>query len=60
MRVAFLGLGVMGAPMAGHLADAGHAVTVFNRSPEKAEAWAESVEGRRRNDGRGGGKPARR
>ncbi len=38
-RVAFLGLGVMGAPMAGHLARAGHAVTVYNRSAAKAEAW---------------------
>lgn len=39
-RVAFLGLGVMGAPMAGHLAKAGHAVTVYNRSPDKAARWA--------------------
>ena len=38
-RVAFLGLGVMGFPMAGHLAAAGHEVTVWNRSPAKAEAW---------------------
>ncbi len=38
-RVAFLGLGVMGAPMAGHLARAGHAVTVYNRSAAKAAAW---------------------
>jgi 3-hydroxyisobutyrate dehydrogenase len=38
-RVAFLGLGVMGHPMAGHLARAGHAVTVFNRTAAKAEAW---------------------
>lgn len=38
-KVAFLGLGVMGFPMAGHLAAAGHAVTVFNRSPVKADAW---------------------
>jgi len=38
--VAFLGLGVMGAPMAGHLAGAGHTVTVFNRTAAKAEAWA--------------------
>jgi 3-hydroxyisobutyrate dehydrogenase-like beta-hydroxyacid dehydrogenase len=37
--VAFLGLGVMGFPMAGHLAAAGCRVTVFNRSPEKAAAW---------------------
>ncbi len=40
MKVAFIGLGVMGAPMAGHLAKAGHALTVYNRSPEKAQAWA--------------------
>ena len=38
-KVAFLGLGVMGFPMAGHLAAAGHQVTVYNRSPAKAEAW---------------------
>ena len=37
--VAFLGLGVMGYPMAGHLASAGHAVTVYNRSTPKAQAW---------------------
>ncbi|MCA3709545.1 MAG: NAD(P)-dependent oxidoreductase, partial [Phenylobacterium sp.] len=40
MRLAFIGLGVMGAPMAGHLAAAGHTVSVYNRSPEKARAWA--------------------
>ncbi|SEK14304.1 MULTISPECIES: NAD(P)-dependent oxidoreductase [unclassified Variovorax] len=39
--VAFLGLGVMGGPMAGHLAKAGHTVTVYNRSPAKAQAWAD-------------------
>src|SRR5436853_1886091 len=38
-RVAFLGLGVMGYPMAGHLARAGHQVTVYNRSAAKAERW---------------------
>ena len=38
-RVAFLGLGVMGYPMAGHLARAGHQVTVYNRSATKAQAW---------------------
>ncbi len=38
-RVAFLGLGVMGSPMAGHLARAGHAVTVYNRTAARAEAW---------------------
>ncbi len=39
-KVAFLGLGVMGYPMAGHLAKAGHEVTVYNRTTAKAEAWA--------------------
>jgi 3-hydroxyisobutyrate dehydrogenase len=39
MHVAFLGLGVMGAPMAGHLARAGHQVTVYNRTATKAQAW---------------------
>ncbi|MEO9824813.1 MAG: NAD(P)-dependent oxidoreductase [Paracoccaceae bacterium] len=39
-RCAFLGLGVMGYPMAGHLAAKGHDVTVFNRTAAKAEAWA--------------------
>jgi 3-hydroxyisobutyrate dehydrogenase-like beta-hydroxyacid dehydrogenase len=38
-RVAFLGLGVMGHPMAGHLARAGHEVTVYNRTAAKAQAW---------------------
>lgn len=38
-KVAFIGLGVMGYPMAGHLAAAGHDVTVFNRNSAKSEAW---------------------
>ncbi|MBI1185966.1 MAG: NAD-binding protein [Alphaproteobacteria bacterium] len=38
-RIVFIGLGVMGAPMARHLSAAGHDVTVFNRSPAKAAAW---------------------
>ena len=38
-RIAFLGLGVMGAPMAGHLARAGHRVTVYNRTAAKADEW---------------------
>ena len=38
-KVAFIGLGVMGYPMAGHLARAGHSVTVFNRTASKAKAW---------------------
>ena len=45
VKVAFLGLGVMGAPMAGHLARAGHHVTVYNRSPEKAAAWVKAYGG---------------
>jgi 3-hydroxyisobutyrate dehydrogenase len=45
--IAFLGLGVMGAPMAGHLARAGHSVTVYNRTADKAAAWV----GRRRGEG---------
>ncbi|NRF69388.1 NAD(P)-dependent oxidoreductase [Aquincola sp. S2] len=44
--VAFLGLGVMGHPMAGHLARAGHAVTVYNRTAAKAAAWAAEYGGR--------------
>jgi len=39
-KLAFLGLGVMGYPMAGHLRTAGHEVTVYNRTVSKAEAWA--------------------
>ena len=41
-KVAFVGLGVMGYPMAGHLAKAGHQVTVYNRTTSKAEAWAKA------------------
>jgi hypothetical protein len=41
MRVAFVGLGVMGFPMAGHLRAKGHEVTVWNRTREKALAWRE-------------------
>ena len=44
-RVAFLGLGVMGHPMAGHLARAGHRVTVYNRTAAKAEAWVREYGG---------------
>jgi 3-hydroxyisobutyrate dehydrogenase len=39
MRIGFIGLGVMGYPMAGHLARAGHGVAVFNRTTAKAERW---------------------
>ena len=44
-RVAFLGLGVMGYPMAGHLARAGHSVTAYNRTAAKADAWAAEYPG---------------
>jgi len=40
MKLAFLGLGTMGDPMAGHLAKAGHVVSVYNRTASKADAWA--------------------
>ena len=46
-KVAFLGLGVMGFPMAGHLAAAGHKVTVWNRSEQKAETWVAQHGGHR-------------
>jgi len=39
MKLAFIGLGVMGYPMAGHLAAAGHEVTVYNRTPARAKDW---------------------
>ncbi|CUJ75942.1 NAD(P)-dependent oxidoreductase [Achromobacter aegrifaciens] len=45
-KVTFLGLGVMGLPMAGHLARAGHDVTVYNRSPAKAQAWVAEFGGK--------------
>ncbi len=45
MRVAFVGLGVMGYPMAGYLAKAGHDVTVYNRTKEKAASWAAEYSG---------------
>src|SRR5262249_3795239 len=46
-KVAFLGLGVMGFPMAGHLANAGHHVTVYNRTTSRAEAWLQKYKGHR-------------
>ena len=46
MKLSFLGLGVMGFPMAGHLARAGHEVTVYNRSAAKAVKWVETYGGR--------------
>jgi 3-hydroxyisobutyrate dehydrogenase len=48
MKLAFLGLGVMGYPMAGHLAKAGHEVTVYNRTAAKAEAWVREYGGSHR------------
>lgn len=45
-KIAFIGLGIMGAPMAGHLSRAGHEVAVYNRSEEKARAWAQTHKGR--------------
>jgi len=47
IRVAFIGLGVMGYPMAGHLVRAGHDVTVFNRTAVKADHWVTEYGGRR-------------
>lgn len=44
-KLAFIGLGVMGGPMAGHLAKAGHEVTVFNRTPSRATAWVAANRG---------------
>ncbi|AWB34293.1 NAD(P)-dependent oxidoreductase [Orrella marina] len=44
-KVAFIGLGVMGLPMAGHLASAGHNVTVYNRTTTKAKAWCDEFGG---------------
>ncbi|MES2834084.1 MAG: NAD(P)-dependent oxidoreductase [Pseudomonadota bacterium] len=46
MKIAFAGLGVMGAPMARHLLAAGHEVVGYNRSPDKTRAWAEANGGR--------------
>lgn len=45
MSIAFIGLGNMGYPMAGHLAQAGHAVTVYNRTTRKAQQWAKEFGG---------------
>ena len=44
-RLAFLGLGVMGFHMAGHLSQAGHHVTVYNRNSAKANAWLKQFKG---------------
>ncbi|NMH58494.1 NAD(P)-dependent oxidoreductase [Alteromonas ponticola] len=44
-RVSFVGLGVMGSPMAGHLASAGHSVTVYNRTVSRADEWCARHQG---------------
>jgi 3-hydroxyisobutyrate dehydrogenase-like beta-hydroxyacid dehydrogenase len=46
-KVAFIGLGVMGFPMAGHLTGAGHDVTVYNRTTRRADEWVQKFKGRR-------------
>lgn len=45
IKAAFIGLGVMGGPMTGHLARAGHQVTAYNRNPERAAAWKDKWAG---------------
>ena len=45
-NVAFIGLGVMGYPMAGYISKAGHNVTVFNRTSAKAEKWINEYKGK--------------
>ena len=45
-NVAFIGLGVMGYPMAGYISKAGHNVTVFNRTKSKAEKWIDEYKGK--------------
>ena len=45
MRVAFVGLGVMGYPMAGYLAKCGHETVVYNRTASKAERWVQEYAG---------------
>lgn len=49
-KIAFIGLGVMGAPMAGHLASAGHDVAVYNRNGDKARDWVQNHPGRTYSD----------
>ena len=45
-KVSFIGLGVMGYPMAGHISKGGHDVTVFNRTTSKAEKWVKDYKGK--------------
>ena len=46
-KVAFIGLGVMGYPMAGYISKAGHNVTVYNRTKSKAEKWLKQHKGKK-------------
>ena len=48
-KVAFIGLGVMGYPMAGYISKAGHDVTVYNRTKTKAEKWIQEYKGKASN-----------
>ena len=48
-KVAFIGLGVMGYPMAGYISKAGHDVTVYNRTKSKAEKWVKEYKGKTAN-----------
>ena len=48
-KVSFIGLGVMGYPMAGYISKAGHDVTVFNRTKNKAEKWVKTYKGQASN-----------
>ena len=45
-KVSFIGLGVMGFPMAGHLSDSGHEVSVYNRTSNKSEEWESQFKGK--------------
>ena len=45
-KLAFIGLGAMGFPMAGHLASAGHQLTIYNRSADKAQKWQQQYQGK--------------
>ena len=45
-KISFIGLGIMGFPMAGYISKAGHNVTVFNRTKSKAEKWLKTYSGK--------------
>jgi 3-hydroxyisobutyrate dehydrogenase-like beta-hydroxyacid dehydrogenase len=55
MKVAFIGLGVMGYPMAGHLKKGGYEVTVYNRNPARAQQWKAEYGGHAGRSGQGPG-----